>query len=193
MRKTFILLLVVVNLTSFGQKKTAKTNWLQDKKEFTGRWRVGFGVDVIEPTGIDAQFYRLSKICTNDFSIIKKMSIGTWVGKEGAVTGSLLRKINGWESGGIRYGIDLKLYIPIILNPYIGIGAEGGSRNLYGSLDFYPDAVGRIGIEQKILGVKLSSTTSLNATIFIDVKYNKCLTKNFSYILPCFGLRFHFL
>jgi len=60
------------------------------KKEFTGRWRIGFGLDVSEPTGIDAQFYRLSKICTNNFSIIKKVSLGTWVGKEGVISGSLL-------------------------------------------------------------------------------------------------------
>ena len=186
-----LLILILFNVGAFAQHK--QTNWLKEKKEFTGRWRIGIGVDVAEPTGIDAQFYRLSKICTNDFSIMKKMSIGAWVGKEGTITGSLLKKINGWESGGIRYGIDLKFYIPIILNPCIGFGVEGGTRNLNGTLDFYPDAIVRVGVEQKILGIKLSSTSSLNATIFMDGKYNKCLTKDFMYFLPCFGVRFHFL
>jgi len=186
-----LILLLTFSIEVFAQHK--KTNWLQDKKEFTGRWRVGVGLDVSEPTGVDAQFYRLSKICTSDFSIMKKISIGTWVGKEGVVFGSLIKKTNSWESGGIRYGIDLKFYIPIFLNPYLGFGIEGGTRNLNGSLGFYPDAVARLGIEQKILGVKLSSSSSLNATIFIDGKANKCITNDFYYFLPSLGLRLHFL
>ncbi len=177
----------------FAQKNKAKTNWIQDKNEYTGRWRVGFGIDILEPTGVDAQFYRLSKICTSDFSILKKISVGVWVGKEGVFTSSALKKINNWESGGIRYGLDFKFYIPIFLNPYLGFGVEGGDRKLNGILDFYPDAVVRLGIEQKILGIKMSSASSVNATIFIDGKVNKCITNDFMYILPSVGVRFHFL
>jgi len=154
---------------------------------------MGFGVDLLEPTGADVQFYRLSKICTNDFSILKKIAVGVWVGKEGVLTSSVLKKINNWESGGIRYGLDLKFHIPIFLNPYIGLGAEGGTRKLNGTLAFYPDAVVRLGVEQKVLGIKLSSTSSFNATIFIDAKANKCMTNDFMYILPSAGVRFHFL
>ena len=187
-----LLTLLLLNAGVFAQHK--KTNWLQDKKEFTGRWRVGVGVNVGEPSGVDAQFYRLSRICTGAFSIAKKISVGVSVEKEGYVFGSLIEKSNSnWKSGGTRFGLDIKFYFPIPLNPYIGVGAEGGSRNLNGALDFYPDVVGRIGIEQKILGVKLSSTSSLNATVFIDGKYNKCLTNGFNYFLPCVGLRIHFL
>jgi len=167
---------------------------LQEKNQYTARWRAGVGLDVIEPSGVDVQFYRLSKICTGDFSITKKVSIGLYVGKEGLLTGNLIEKGNtSWSSGGIRYGTDFKFYIPIILNPYFGFGVEGGTRNFKGKSDFYPDVLARIGIEQKVLGIKLSSTSSLNITIFMDAKYNKCLTEDFSYILPCFGARFHFL
>lgn len=183
--------LLALSISAFSQHK--KTNWLEDKKEFTGRWRIGVGLDVCEPTGIDIQFYRLSKICTNDFSILKKIAVGVWVGKEGVISRSLLKNINSWESGGIRYGLDLKFYIPIFLNPYLGFGGEVGARNINGTLDFYPDAIARIGLEQKVLGVKLSNKSSLNATIFIDGKYNKCLTSDFSYILPSIGVRIHFL
>ena len=193
MKKVSILLLLLMSTGVFAQKNKAKTNWLQDKKEFTGRWRMGFGIDVMEPTGLDIQFYRLSKICTNDFSILKKIAIGVWVGKEGVLSSSILKKINNWETGGLRYGLDLKFHIPVFLNPYIGFGVEGGDRKLNGTLEFYPDAVVRIGIEQKVLGIKLSSSSSLNATIFIDGKANKCLTNNFMYILPSVGVRFHFL
>ncbi len=193
MRKIAIIFLLLSSINVSAQKKKTKTNWLQDKKEFTGRWRIGFGVDVLEPTGVDAQFYRLSKICTNDFSIMKKIAVGVWVGKEGVISSSVLKNINNWESGGIRYGLDLKFYIPIILNPYLGFGVEGGSRNLNGSLSFYPDAVVRLGIEQKVLGIKMSSTSSLNATIFIDGKVNKCMSNDFMYILPSVGVRFHFM
>lgn len=192
MKKIPIILLLLVSTGVFAQNNK-KTNWLQDKKEYTGRWRIGFGIDALEPTGLDIQFYRLSKICTNDFSILKKIAIGLWAGKEGTLSSSALKRINNWESGGIRYGLDLKFHIPIFLNPYIGVGAEGGSRKLDGKLGFYPDAVVRLGIEQKILGIKLSSNSSLNATIFIDGKANKCLTNDFMYILPSVGVRFHFL
>lgn len=179
-------------IESAGQHK--KTNWLQDKKEFTGRWRVGVGIDVTEPSGADIQFYRLSKICTGAFSITKKLSFGISAGKEGVFLGKLIEKSNSsWKSGGTRLGLDLKLYIPVLLNPYIGFGVEGGSRNLNGALDFSPDIVGRFGVEQKILGIKLSTTSSLNATIFAEGKYNKCLNSDFTYFLPSIGLRIHFL
>lgn len=186
-----IVFLALCSVKVYSQQK--KTNWLQEKKEFTARWRVGFGLNVMEPTGVDAQFYRLSKLCTNNFSIIKKLSIGVWAGKEGALSKGMLKEIEGWESGGIRYGIDFKFYIPIFLNPYIGFGAEGGDRKLFGKSAFYPDAVARIGIEQRVFGIKTSSKSSLNATIFVDGKFNKCLSEDFFYILPSLGMRFHFL
>lgn len=189
----WLLLIVLLTYSKDINAQHKKTNWLQDKKEFAGRWRMGFGIDVLEPTGGDIQFYRLSKVCTNDFSILKKIAIGVWVGTEGLPSSSVLRKINNWESGGIRYGLDLKFHIPIFLNPYLGFGVEGGTRKLNGTLDFYPDAVVRLGVEQKVLGIKMSSTSSLNATIFIDGKVNKCITKDFMYILPSMGVRFHFL
>lgn len=188
---SLIVLLTIVSESVYSQQK--KTNWLQEKKEFTGRWRVGFGVNVMEPTGIDAQFYRLSKLCTNNFSIIKKLSIGIWAGKEGVLSKSMLKEIDGWESGGIRYGIDFKFYIPIFLNPYIGFGAEGGERKLFGKTGFYPDAIARIGIEQRVFGIKTSNKSSLNGTIFFDGKFNKCISEDFFYILPSVGIRFHFL
>ncbi len=193
MRKIAIIFLLLSSINIFAQKNKAKTNWLQDKNEYTGRWRAGFGVVVLEPTGVDIQFYRLSKICTNDFSILKKIAIGVWLGSEGVFTSSILTKINNWEFGGIRYGVDIKFHIPIFLNPYFGVGVEGGDRKLNGAFDFYPDAVVRLGVEQKVLGIKLSSNSSLNATIFIDGKANKCLTNDFMYILPSVGVRFHFL
>jgi len=193
MKRLFVLVFVLLSIHAFAQHK--KTNWIQDKKEYTGRWRAGIGVDACEPTGIDVQFYRLSKICTSDFSITKKIAVGTWIGKEGLIFGSLIDKSNDgiWKSGGIRYGIDLKFYIPILFNPYLGFGVEGGTRNLNDKLEFYPDVVARIGIEQKVLGVKLSSSSSLNITIFAEGKVNKCITEDFAYILPTFGVRFHFL
>ncbi len=185
------VLLAFSSINAYTQHK--KTNWLQEKNEFTARWRVGFGLNVMEPTGIDAQFYRLNKLCTNNFSIIKKLSIGVWAGKEGVLSKSMLKEIEGWESGGIRYGIDFKFYIPIFLNPYVGFGAEGGERRFMGKSVFYPDAIARIGIEQRVFGIKTSNKSSLNGTIFIDGKFNKCLTEDFFYILPSFGVRFHFL
>lgn len=189
----FAGLTIITGLEGNAQRK--QSNWITEKNDRTGRWRIGFGIDASEPMGVDVQFYRLSKFCTNNFSVIKKLAVGTWVGKEGVIFGSLINNTNNdsWKSGGIRYGIDLKFYIPILFNPYIGIGAEGGTRNLDGKTSFYPDAIARIGIEQKILGVKLSTKSSLNITLFADGKFNYCLTKDFNYFLPGFGARFHFL
>jgi hypothetical protein len=191
LRISMLALYIFICINAYSQHK--KTNWLQEKNQTTARWRVGAGIDFMEPTGIDVQFYRLSKYCTNNFSIIKKLSIGVWVGKEGVLSKSMIKESESWESSGIRYGIDFKFYIPIFLNPYIGIGVEGGNRKLLGESGFYPDAIARIGIEQRIFGIKTSNKSSLNTTIFIDGKYNKCLTDDFYYILPSAGLRFHFL
>lgn len=198
MSRAVILSIVVLLLFCFAQQLQAqhkKSNWLQDKKDHTGRWRVGLGLDVLEPTGIDVQFYRLSKVCTSDFSITKKMAIGTWVGMEGLLLGGVIDSQNKveWKNGSLRYGLDLKFYIPIILNPYIGIGAEGGNRSLDGEEKFQPDVIGRIGMEQMILGIKLSTSSSLNITLFIDAKINKSINADFMYIMPTGGIRFHWL
>ena len=189
------LVLLLYCCTQQLQAQHKKNNWLQDKKEHTGRWRVGVGFDVLEPTGIDVQFYRLSKVCTSDFSITKKMAIGTWAGTEGLLLVDVIDNQNKmeWKKGSFRYRLDLKFYIPIILNPYIGIGAEGGNRSLNGEEMFQPDVIGRIGIEQKILGVKLSTSSSLNITLFADAKINKSINADFMYIMPSGGIRFHWL
>lgn len=193
-RAILIVLITFSSVFVFAQKNKGKSNWIQEKSEYTARWRAGLGVDIVEPTGVDVQFYRLSKICTGDFSITKKIAIGLYAGKEGLLTRSIIEKSNDkWEAGSFRYGIDLKFYIPIALNPYLGFGFEGGSRKIDNTNSFSPDILARIGIEQKILGVKLSTTSSLNITIFIDGKFNKSLTQQFSYIVPSCGFRFHFL
>jgi hypothetical protein len=199
MVKLFRLLTIGVFIILFfvqkGNAQHKKSNWLQDKKEHTGRWRVGLGLDVFEPTGFDVQFYRLSRICTSDFSITKKMAIGIWAGEEGLLMGDAIDKQNtiDWKKGSFRYGIDLKFYIPIILNPYIGVGVEGGTRTLDNDTKFQPDVIGRLGIEQKVLGIKLSTSSSLNITIFVDGKLNKSINTDFMYIMPSAGVRFHWL
>jgi len=181
-----------INTLSAQQKRT---NWLQEKKEYTGRWRVGIGGDIVEPTGVDIQFYRLSKVCTSDFSINKKIAIGIWVGKEGLLLSPIIDRQNStiWGKGSLRYGIDAKFYLPIVLNPYFGFGIEGGNRTLENESSFSPDFIARIGIEQKVAGIKLSSSSALNITFFVDGKLNKCLNADFMYIMPGLGLRFHWI
>lgn len=183
---------MLVNTLSAQQKRT---NWLQEKNEYTGRWRVGVGANIVEPTAVDVQFYRLSKICTSQFAINKKIAIGIWAGMEGLLLGSLIERQNNetWEKGSIRYGIDAKFYLPIALNPYFGFGIEGGNRTLNNESTFSPDFVARIGLEQKIAGIKLSTRSALNITFFIDGKLNKCLNADFVYIMPSLGLRFHWI
>ncbi|HOU75262.1 MAG: hypothetical protein WBJ36_06325 [Tenuifilum sp.] len=92
----------------------------------------------------------MSKICTNDFSINKKIAIGIWAGKEGLFLGSLIDRQNTTilEKGSFHYGIDAKIYIPIVLNPYFGFGIEGGNRTLNNENSFSPNFIARIGLEQ---------------------------------------------
>lgn len=191
----FVTINMLLSINNYGYAQHKKTNWLQDKNEHTGRWRVGIGADIAEPTGLDIQFYRLSRICTSDFSITKKTAIGVWAGMEGLLLANLIEQQNRvtWEKGSLRFGVDLKFYIPIVLNPYIGVGVEGGERKLDGIKKFSTDVVARIGIEQKVLGLKLSTKSSLNVTLFIDGKLNKNLDTDFMYIIPSGGIRFHWL
>ena len=100
------LVLLLYCCTQQLQAQHKKNNWLQDKKEHTARWRVGVGFDVLEPSGINVQFYRLSKICTSDFSITKKMAIGTWVGEEGFLMGSIIDTKISWIGRRGVYAMD---------------------------------------------------------------------------------------
>lgn len=192
---TIIVYLIAALPLNTLQAQPKRTNWIQQKNEYTGRWRVGVGADFVEPTALDVQFYRLSKICTSQFAINKKIAIGIWAGMEGLLLGSLIKSQNNeaWEKGNLRYGIDTKFYLPIVLNPYFGLGIEGGNRTLENESSFSPDFVARIGLEQKVVGIKLSTKSALNITFFVDGKLNKCLNANFMYIMPGLGLRFHWI
>ncbi|QKG80700.1 hypothetical protein [Tenuifilum thalassicum] len=183
-------------LTNISHAQRQRSNWIQQKNAYKGRWRVGFGIDVTDPTGVDMQFYRLNGVCDRSFSITKKIAIGIWAGMEGIVTGPIIEKQNNdanWESGSIRFGSDIKFYLPMALNPYIGIGFESGKRKYFGLNEMSTDIVARLGIEHKIVGTKLSTQSGLNITLFIDGKLNKSIDKDFMYITPSVGLRFHWL
>jgi hypothetical protein len=179
------------NITAQSRKKT---NWLEDKKSNITRWRIGVGANVGEPTGAHIQLYRLSGICTRTINIKKKFSIDLSISQEGLVFANIIQKQNStWEKGGTRGAIDLKVYFPMRPNPYIGIGGEIGSRKIDGDLGFNSDLVGRVGVEQKILGVKTSTKSLLHVSLYLEGKYNYGLTNDFSYFLPTAGVRFHFL
>ncbi|HDP75985.1 MAG TPA: hypothetical protein ENN49_08965 [Bacteroidales bacterium] len=130
---------------------------------------------MVEPTGVDIQLYRLIKICTSHFPINKKIAIGIWTGKEGLLLNSLIDKQNTtiWEKGSFRYGIDAKFYISIVLNPYFGFEIEGRNRTLDNENAFSPDFIARIGLEQKVAGIKLFTRSALNITFFVYGKLNK--------------------
>lgn len=126
-RILFTLIFMIVPLGMFAQPRSSKTNWLQEKNEQTARWRMGFGANVGEPIGFHLFAYRLHRICKQDFSITKRVSVAASIGREGYIfPGSIESRNAGWGSGGIRYGLDLKVYIPFYLNPYIGVGVERG-------------------------------------------------------------------
>jgi hypothetical protein len=188
-----LLFILLICLQAYSQKRK-KTNWIQDKNAHETRWRIGSGIHIGEPTGIHLQFYRLCRICTQSIAIRKKISIDASLSKEGYIIPTLIENNNNsWQRGGTRIGLYFKYYLPFSLNPYLGIGIESGSRNINSSSGFYSDLVGRIGVEQKLFGTRLSSKSLIHSGFFIEGKYNKCLTNNFTYLTPTIGLRFHFL
>jgi hypothetical protein len=188
-----LLFILIICLPGYSQQRK-KTNWIQDKKTHEARWRFGLGLHVGEPSGVHLQLYRLCRICKQSIAIRKRISIDASVSKEGYILPALVEKSNNnWQGGGTRIGLDFKYYFPISLNPYLGIGIESGSRNLNLADGFYSDVIGRIGIEQKLFGVRISSKSLLHSGCFVECKYNKCLTNNFTYLTPSIGLRIHFL
>lgn len=191
---TFLIFtLLMFGYCGFSQPRK-QTNWLKDKEEFEQRWRLGFGINVGEPSGIHIQLYRLCRICKQSITITKRMSVDVGVASEGLLISKIIEKKNPtWSKGGVRTGIDFKLYFKMPMNPYFGIGGELGSRKLDSGNVFSSDIVARIGLEQKIFGVKFSPTSYLNSTLFVEGKYNQCITHDFNYLLPSAGLRFHFL
>lgn len=188
----FLILSISPSLHSQARKKT---NWLEDKKSHISRWRIGAGIHAGEPTGVNVQFYKLSGICTQTIRIKKKFSIDISASQEGYLYNKRFNdQITGWEKGGIRGNIDFKLYFPIyLLNPYVGVGGETGTRVIENKKAFSSDVVGRIGVEQKILGLRTSTKSLLHASIFIEGKYNHGITHKYSYLLPTIGIRVHFL
>ena len=122
------------------------------------------------------------------------MSVDASISQEGLILSKFVENRNPtWSMGGIRAGIGLKLYFRVPLNPCVGDGGEAGTRKFNGESGFYPDIVGRFGIEQKIVGVKVSTTSVVNATLFVEGKFNKGINNDFTYFLPSAGFRFHFL
>ncbi|PKP39739.1 MAG: hypothetical protein CVT98_00680 [Bacteroidetes bacterium HGW-Bacteroidetes-15] len=189
-----LLVFFVIGSNLAYSQSRKKTNWLEDKKSHITRWRIGVGANIGEPTGAHVQLYKLSGICTKTVNIKKKFSIDLSISQEGHVFGQIIQKKNStWEKGGTRGAVDLKVYFPMRPNPYIGVGGEIGSRMIYGNHGFNSDLVAKIGVEQKLFGFRTSTKSLLHASIYAEGKYNYGLTSDFSYFLPTFGLRVHFL
>lgn len=192
--KVVITLLVLLLQPEVQAQNSRKSNWLDSKKAHIGRWRIGSGLNVGEPTGLQIQFYKVSGICTRTINIRKKFSLDLGVLQEGLIFPKKIKQNNtNWDSGGLRLSLDFKIHLPIVFNPYLGFGAEIGTRSIKSSSGFYPDLVGRFGIEHKLLGIKISSRSLFHMSLFIEGKYNYCLTEDYTMLLPTGGLRFHFL
>ncbi|MDY0198365.1 MAG: hypothetical protein RBR68_11180 [Tenuifilaceae bacterium] len=194
-KKALLLLLLICQVSSVVLSQSRKkTNWIEDKKSHITRWRLGFGVAAAEPTGAHLQFYKLSGICTQTIRVRKMISVNLSASYEGLMLSEQISKQNEhWTSGGLRAGIDFLYYIPLAFRPYIGIGGDIGNRTFLGKSVSSPDAIGRLGFELKILGIRTSTKTLLHTSIFAEAKYSYGLKHNFSYLLPMAGLRFHFL
>ncbi|MFP4556486.1 MAG: hypothetical protein ACLFNU_06415 [Bacteroidales bacterium] len=190
----YITILLLLLSPEVQSQNTRKSNWLDSKKAHIGRWRTGIGANVGEPTGLHLQLYKLSGICTRAINIRKKLSLDLNVSQEGLIFSEVIKEKNpNWDNGGFRFGIDFKIYLPVPLNPYLGVGTELGKRSINSNSGFYPDMVGRFGIEQKLLGIKISTQSLFHMGFFIEGKYNYCLTEDYTMLLPSGGLRFHFL
>jgi len=196
MRNTLIVLGVVILLgfTTAHSQSRKQTNWLDDKKSHITRWRVGVGFAVAEPTNFHVQLYRLRGICTQTIRIRKMLSVNLLASYEGLLLGEYIAQQNElWTNGGARAGLDFLFYIPVGLSPYIGVGADVGNRTFDGAAVLSPDAIGRLGIEAKVLGIRTSNKSQLHASLFAEAKYSYGLKQEFASLLPLLGLRVHFL
>lgn len=196
MNKTFFLILLIIcQVSSVALSQSRKqTNWVEDKRSHITRWRLGLGVAAAEPTGAHIQLYKLRGICTQTIRVRKMFSVNLSVGYEGLMLSEQIIKQNElWETGGLRAGISFLYYIPLGFSPYIGVGGDIGTRTLNGESVSSPDAIGRFGLEAKVLGIRTSTRTLFHASIFAEAKYSYGLRHDFSYLLPSVGLRFHFL
>ena len=185
---------VLLGCTTAHSQSRKRTNWLEDKKSHITRWRIGVGFAVAEPTNFHVQLYKLRGICTQTIRIRKMLSVNLSASYEGLLFGEYIAQQNElWTSGGARAGLDFLFYIPIGLSPYIGIGADIGNRTFDGPAVLSPDAIGRLGFEAKVLGIRTSNKSQLHASFFAEAKYSYGLKHEFAYLLPSLGLRVHFL
>lgn len=195
---TYITLIFIVQSSfsnhALGQQRK-QANWIEEKKSNITRWRVGLGAHAGEPTGASVQFYKLKGICSQTVRIKKRLSFDLSVSREGYILPQLVSNNSSlWEKGGIRLGVDFRFHFPTAyLIPYLGIGAESGSRNFSGVSEFTHDIVSRIGFESKLLGLRTSTKSMFHISYFLEGKYNYGLNAPFSYISPSIGLRMHFL
>lgn len=188
-----LIALLFCSCTLLAQRKN-RPNWIEEKQSHITRWRIGVGAHLGEPSGMHLQLYKASGICTRTINIRKKFSIDLSISQEGRMFRELMINQNpSWEMDGIRAGVDAKIYFRIIFNPYIGIGTELGTRYLDRESVFSTDAVGRVGVEYKLFGVRTTTSSMLHGNIFAEGKYNHGLNHSFSYLLPTFGVRIHFL
>lgn len=164
---------------------------LQQKNKYNNRIRLALTTDFSTPAGAGLEFYRAKALCNHNIAAAKKRSLTISYFDESLFIPEF-RNLQGYNwSGGQRVSAVIRYHIPMPLSLYFGFGYEGGTRILDGISQFNHDATGNIGFEFKFFNKMLTKKAILGTNIFVEAKGNYCLTNNFYYILPAFGLKFH--
>jgi len=164
---------------------------ITSQRSYEQRWRYGVGFYTGINTGIGAEIYKLSNICTRRINATKFLSIDLSVHREALMFSPRVSEKNeGIEPSDIRYGLSAKYHFFWL---YGGVGIEGGNRYVNNNENFSTDITFRIGLEGKLYGFQQGQNNLIHISWFIEEKYNKGLDTDFYYLLPVFGIRVNFL
>jgi hypothetical protein len=143
------------------------------------------GISLGPTTGIQFQYFTPRRSTCKTLN--KRIGFDFGIYYEGLLFGKIIEnKTLKWEQGGYRGNISL-LYFPdfrIKSNRFfLGGGIESGTRKIDSEQLFQTDFIAKLGWEYSFLPI-----TGAPIVARLSLKYNKCLSYDFFYLLPTIGI-----
>ncbi len=187
------ILLITIFLGVGNSTLAQRYSMLEMKQATERRARFGHGLNIGEPSGLHVSLYKFRDVCR----FRKAVALKLHASQEGVLFSKIIAKQNAfWQNGGIRAGATVLWYLPfypIDSRPYLGLGVEGGQRNLEGDIQIDTDATARFGLEWYVFGARITRHTNFGLAFFVEARYNHSISNSFNYLLPSVGFRFQYL
>jgi|GEM_PF-3399315 len=179
--------------------QTHGQTWLDEARSQQTRFRIGLGLQALEPSGLVFQVFK-GDFCSNGNTYANYGTFEAFAGIENQIFKKSDKSYEDgvWAPGGIQFGVNYMVsLLPtlssdlISLQLHAGAGIQGGSRKyeLEGTTKSATVVGGNLFARFSVTGPGQSWGRRLwFISTFVDLKYHRQFGDSFSYVRPSVGV-----